>query len=423
MPLFLKALDPIIDIFGNRQLFNFNKEPNSGESDSAFTLINHFVPIANVNANSTFEFFTPTLKGFRFNHSLSTTGIFGNFNFEKYDRFGLATSLWGYDEVTDSLLLNKESSFISNTANNQINLASISPDTDGNLKINIAKKIPNTNTYKGFQLSYEYSDNIGDSFSLFKDNNSILDRLFAYSETLNVFLFYRSISMNSNRITNLSDGIVSTDAVNKLQMESADTATLNAAKNYTDTTAYIVGEYRFIAGNVTPAKFLLCDGSSVSRTTYAALFAVIGTAFGSSSGTTFNLPDLRGKVLAAVDSTNTLGNGAGVNSQVLTTAQLPTHTHTATATAVAAYSNASGNARYIPGASMTNGWLGGYVGAETSGTLIGATTRNGASSYGTFDGTSTHTHSIGVLSSGSSASVDMRQPTCYGGNYYIYAGI
>lgn len=220
MPLFLKSIAPEIDIFGNRQLLNFNKDPSSGESDSALTLINWFTPISNVNANSTFEFLTPAMKGFRFNHSLSTIGTFGNFNFEKYYRFGLATPLWGYNEVTDSLIFNKEGSFVSNTANNQINLTSTSLDTTGNLKLNIAKKISNSQSYKGYQVSYEYSDSTGDSFSLYRDSNSTLDRLFAHSETLNVFLFYRSISMNSNRITNLSDAILSSDGVNKGQMDA-----------------------------------------------------------------------------------------------------------------------------------------------------------------------------------------------------------
>jgi microcystin-dependent protein len=53
------------------------------------------------------------------------------------------------------------------------------------------------------------------------------------------------------------------------------------------------------AGAVAPAGWLLCDGSSVSRTTYANLFAVIGTTHGSGDGsTTFGLPDGRGRVIA-----------------------------------------------------------------------------------------------------------------------------
>ncbi|MHA7841867.1 MAG: phage tail protein [Winogradskyella sp.] len=51
-----------------------------------------------------------------------------------------------------------------------------------------------------------------------------------------------------------------------------------------------------------PVGYLVCDGSAVSRTTYAELFAVLGTTYGSGDGsTTFNLPDYRGKFLRGYD--------------------------------------------------------------------------------------------------------------------------
>lgn len=57
------------------------------------------------------------------------------------------------------------------------------------------------------------------------------------------------------------------------------------------------------AGSTAPSGWLLCDGSAVSRTTYAALFAAIGTTYGTGNGsTTFNLPDLRGRVAAGKDN-------------------------------------------------------------------------------------------------------------------------
>jgi microcystin-dependent protein len=53
-----------------------------------------------------------------------------------------------------------------------------------------------------------------------------------------------------------------------------------------------------------PAGYLLCDGSAVSRTTYASLFSIIGVAHGSGNGTTtFNLPDYRGRFLRGLDGT------------------------------------------------------------------------------------------------------------------------
>lgn len=69
------------------------------------------------------------------------------------------------------------------------------------------------------------------------------------------------------------------------------------------------GAVFFFAANAAPTGYLECNGSAVSRTTYADLFSAIGTTFGSGDGsTTFNLPDLRGKFLRGWD------HGAGVDS-------------------------------------------------------------------------------------------------------------
>lgn len=57
------------------------------------------------------------------------------------------------------------------------------------------------------------------------------------------------------------------------------------------------------AGSTAPSGWLLCYGQAVSRTTYANLYAAIGITFGAGDGsTTFNLPDLRGRVVAGVDA-------------------------------------------------------------------------------------------------------------------------
>lgn len=64
-------------------------------------------------------------------------------------------------------------------------------------------------------------------------------------------------------------------------------------------------------GTAIPAGWLYCNGASVSRTTYADLFAVIGTAYGTASGTTFNLPDMRGLFMRGVsDATGRDPNAA-----------------------------------------------------------------------------------------------------------------
>jgi microcystin-dependent protein len=82
------------------------------------------------------------------------------------------------------------------------------------------------------------------------------------------------------------------------------------------------------AGSTVPTGYLLCDGAAVSRTTYATLFAVIGTTFGAGDGsTTFNLPDLGGRVPLGASSTHLLGSSGGSETVTLTEQELPAHVH------------------------------------------------------------------------------------------------
>lgn len=93
-----------------------------------------------------------------------------------------------------------------------------------------------------------------------------------------------------------------------------------------------VGKVSAYAGSSAPSGWLLCDGSAVSRTTYAALFAIIGTVFGSGNGsTTFNLPNSKGRAIVGRDSGQTefdvVGETGGAKTHTLITAEMPAHTH------------------------------------------------------------------------------------------------
>ena len=103
------------------------------------------------------------------------------------------------------------------------------------------------------------------------------------------------------------------------------------------------------AGTSAPTGFLLCYGQAISRSTYADLFSAISTTYGTGDGSsTFNLPDLRGRVVAGQDDMggssadrltdqtgglngDTLGDTGGSETHTLTTAQMPAHTHTVAA--------------------------------------------------------------------------------------------
>ena len=97
------------------------------------------------------------------------------------------------------------------------------------------------------------------------------------------------------------------------------------------------------AGASAPSGWLLSYGQAISRSTYSALFSVVGTTYGVGDGsTTFNIPDLRGRTIAGQDDMggasanrlttpingDTLGAAGGSETHTLTVAEIPPHTHT-----------------------------------------------------------------------------------------------
>lgn len=142
------------------------------------------------------------------------------------------------------------------------------------------------------------------------------------------------------------------------------------------------------AGSSSPAGWQLCYGQAISRTTYAGLFSTIGTTYGSGDGsTTFNVPDLRGRVVAGLDNmggsaasrltstvltaSNTLGATGGTQTHTMTSAEMPSHTHTQNSHAhdfVAKWGGSAGVGVNMSAPSYGNdyGLGGGYVSGATA---------------------------------------------------------
>ena len=161
-----------------------------------------------------------------------------------------------------------------------------------------------------------------------------------------------------------SDTVVTLAATQTLTNKTLTTAVLGSSTATTQvagtsnttvaTTAFVAaavavgmptGAVSPYAGSAAPTGWLLCYGQAISRATYATLFAAISTTYGIGDGTTtFNLPDMRGRVAAGADNMggsaagrltsttmspdgNTLSATGGTQTHTLITAEMPSHTH------------------------------------------------------------------------------------------------
>ena len=112
------------------------------------------------------------------------------------------------------------------------------------------------------------------------------------------------ITANDANITTTVPVVLPGDPSNNLQASSKQY--VDASATTTLTTAAPPGAITAFAASSPPTGWLTCDGSAVSRASYANLFAVIGTVWGVGDGsTTFNVPDLRGQFLRGYDSRDT----------------------------------------------------------------------------------------------------------------------
>lgn len=127
-------------------------------------------------------------------------------------------------------------------------------------------------------------------------------------------------TLNLPSATGSSGQVLSTDGSGNLSWASSGTAIPS-------------GCIQIYGGSSAPSGWLICDGSAVSRTTYAALFTAIGTTYGVGNGsTTFNLPDCRGRAVIGVGqgsglTNRTLAATTGTETHTLALSETPSHNH------------------------------------------------------------------------------------------------
>ncbi len=107
----------------------------------------------------------------------------------------------------------------------------------------------------------------------------------------------------------------------------------SGALSFTSVQGVPTGAVFCMAVATVPSGYLECDGTAVSRTTYAALFAVIGTQYGNPNSTQFRVPDLRGEFVRGFDNNRNIDSGRSIGSSQ--GSQNAQHNHSASATSTA----------------------------------------------------------------------------------------
>ena len=179
----------------------------------------------------------------------------------------------------------------------------------------------------------------------------------------------------------------------------------------------VAGGMPFFASTAPNSSFAFPYGQAISRSTYAVLFGLVSTAYGSGDGsTTFNLPDLRGRVLAGLDnmggsnaarlssviSSTTLGAVGGEQTHALSSGELAAHTHTGVTgndSPTHAHNYTAPNAANDTAITAVSG--GTSTAKFWTGSAVNVTNNENAN----------HTHSFTTDSTGSGAAHNNTQPT------------
>lgn len=239
-----------------------------------------------------------------------------------------------------------------------------------------------------------------------------------------------SLNAGAKKITNLGSPTAASDAATKAYVDAGGGGSV---------AAFPVGSIMPYAGNAAPSGWLQCDGSAVSRTTYADLFAAIGTAFGAGDGsTTFNVPNAAGRTLIGIGTlspyTYGIGDTGGANSVTLNTAEIPSHAHGGSGTAntvshdhtgatgdAGSHSHSYNDTHVDNLRSVADGGGTAYNSTITQGKTTGT---SGSHAHGIQTNSNNHSHSISlsISATGGGGAHENRQPFL-ALNYIIYAGV
>ncbi|WP_288910815.1 phage tail protein [uncultured Thomasclavelia sp.] len=229
-------------------------------------------------------------------------------------------------EIAENNVINNTIPFAKDDSTNFVGLGKNLNYLNKNLSLIIGNNISSANNIMliGHFASHGNHNNsiaLGHYAQPSKDNQLMVG---SFAKKINEISFYTS------------DGIktaATTDSVADLQNqinEIIENGTGGGTSIIKDT--FPIGAITPFAGSTVPTHWLLCNGQAISRADYSDLFAAIGTTYGEGDGsTTFNVPDLRGRVAVGIDTTDTnlnvLGKTYGEKEHTLTVEEIPEHAH------------------------------------------------------------------------------------------------
>ena len=108
-----------------------------------------------------------------------------------------------------------------------------------------------------------------------------------------------------------------------------------------------ISEIRMMSFGFAPRGWAYCNGQVLPIAQNAALFSLLGTTYGGNGQTTFQLPNMQGRVPVHVGPRYSAGQVGGEATHTLTANEVPSHTHVVNGSSVAADTNVPGNTAYL----------------------------------------------------------------------------
>lgn len=203
------------------------------------------------------------------------------------------------------------------------------------------------------------------------------------------------------------------------------TSVLTNYLTFTSSQKPTVGDTKLSLVGVDHLGWLICDGRTLNVSDYYWLYQVIGTTYGSTASTTFNLPNPAGRVLGVIGSgagltTRAAGSNVGEETHILTIAEMPTHNHPGSSNLNSntgiydsghAHSYVNQPNAVAPAVSLTTTDV-----ADND----NQTQTTGTASANIVD--PTHTHTLVMSNQGGSNAHNNMQPTLFVGNMFIFCG-